>query len=322
MREKEFLPLVSERLGIKELNDMQRKMLEAVTQSGDIILLSPTGSGKTLLTSATHTDMLPEFLKLKSPRTFSYLEDNKQLRSRIRVHRVESGGKDKLQTLLALLYNMAGGSSLGKTIIFVNHRESAERVAKFLRNSGASAVLYHGALDQREREKALALFRNESRPVLVSTDLGARGLDIEGVEHVVHYHIPISSEAYTHRNGRTARVDRDGQVFVIVGPEEDLPDFVTIDDNYHIDAGVTANLASGYDTVYIGAGKKEKLSKGDILGWLTKNCSVDGKSVGRIDVADHYSLVSLPVDVAADILKEGRNNQRIKGQKQRVELVR
>ncbi len=223
---------------------------------------------------------------------------------------------------MALLYNMAGGSSLGKTIIFVNHRESAERVAKFLRNSGASAVLYHGALDQREREKALALFRNESRPVLVSTDLGARGLDIEGVEHVVHYHIPISSEAYTHRNGRTARVDRDGQVFVIVGPEEDLPDFVTIDDNYHIDAGVTANLASGYDTVYIGAGKKEKLSKGDILGWLTKNCSVDGKSVGRIDVADHYSLVSLPVDVAADILKEGRNNQRIKGQKQRVELVR
>lgn len=444
MREKEFLPLVSERLGIKELNDMQRKMLEAVTQSGDIILLSPTGSGKTLafalpvlkllkpasgrvqvlvmapsrelviqiagvfraiaatykctalygghnvedevnelretpdivvatpgrlldhvkrrnidllpcrilvldefdkslelgfekemskvflhlknvsrilLTSATHTDMLPEFLKLKSPRTFSYLEDNKQLRSRIRVHRVESGGKDKLQTLLALLYNMAGGSSLGKTIIFVNHRESAERVAKFLRNSGASAVLYHGALDQREREKALALFRNESRPVLVSTDLGARGLDIEGVEHVVHYHIPISSEAYTHRNGRTARVDRDGQVFVIVGPEEDLPGFVTIDDNYHIDAGVTANLASGYDTVYIGAGKKEKLSKGDIIGWLTKNCSVDGKSVGRIDVADHYSLVSLPVDVAAGILKEGCN-QRIKGQKQRVELVR
>ena len=78
-----------------------------------------------LLTSATHTDMLPEFLKLKSPRTFSYLEDNKQLRSRIRVHRVESGGKDKLQTLLALLYNMAGGSSLGKTIIFVNLRESA-----------------------------------------------------------------------------------------------------------------------------------------------------------------------------------------------------
>ena len=157
--------------------------------------------------------------------------------------------------------------------------------------------------------------------MLVSTDLGARGLDIEGVEHVVHYHIPISSEAYTHRNGRTARVDRDGQVFVIVGPEEDLPGFVTIDDNYHIDAGVTANLASGYDTVYIGAGKKEKLSKGDILGWLTKNCSVDGKSVGRIDVADHYSLVSLPVDVAAGILKEGCN-QRIKGQKQRVELVR
>lgn len=441
MREKDFLPLVREKLGVEEPNPMQRRMMEEITKPGDLILLSPTGSGKTLafvmpalkllknpngqlqtlviapsrelvlqiagvfraiapgwrtvalygghkvedevnelrqtpdiivatpgrlldqiqrrnidvistrivvldefdkslelgfekemasifthlknvsriiLTSATSADSLPDFLKLNSPRTVSFLTGNRELRRRIRVYRVESDGKDKLASLLALLRDISKKGSIGKTLVFVNYRESAERVARYLKDNGVSAALYHGALDQRGREKALALLRNGSRPVLVSTDLGARGLDIEGVENVVHYHLPPTREAYTHRNGRTARVDRNGAVYVITGPEEDMPEYIETDGSMRPDTEAKGHLDSGMETLYIGAGKKEKLSKGDILGWLTKDCGVTGAEVGRIEIGDHFALVALSREAARQIAGRGRS-QRIKGSKRLVE---
>ncbi|MDE6423322.1 MAG: DEAD/DEAH box helicase, partial [Muribaculaceae bacterium] len=166
-----------------------------------------------ILTSATNADILPEFLNLTNPVTLNFVGENKALKERMRVHRVDSDGKDKLESLLALLHNINTATSPEKSIIFVNHRESAERVADFLKKNGVDAVLYHGALDQRERETAVALFNNGSRPVLVATDLAARGLDIEKVASVIHYHQPLTPEAYTHRNGRTARVEEEGDVY-------------------------------------------------------------------------------------------------------------
>ena len=358
MREKEFLPLVREKLGIEELNPMQLKMMQAHSESRDIILLSPTGSGKTLafilpmlkmlrpstgrvqavvvapsrelviqiagivgkiaaglkttplygghkvedevnslgagtdiivatpgrlldhinrrnidvlptrmlvldefdkslelgfetemkkivarlknvsrviLTSATRADILPDFLKLDNPLTLDFLEDNEKLRNRIRVHRVDSDANDKLDSLLVLLQNLSAEGHPDRSIIFVNHRESAERVANFLKRKGLPAVLYHGALDQREREQAVARFNNGSRPVLVATDLAARGLDVKNVRNIIHYHQPLTPETWTHRNGRTARVDADGDIFVLVGPNEDIKDYVAFDDFRYLD---------------------------------------------------------------------------------------
>lgn len=444
MREKEFLPAVEERLGISQLNEMQKRMMETASQPRDIMLLSPTGSGKTLaftlpvmkmlkaptgrvqcvviapsrelvvqiagvmrevgrmfrvialygghnvedevnslkvvpdiivatpgrlldhavrrnvdllpvrilvldefdkslelgfdeemgkltgrmknvsrtiLTSATAAATLPEFLRLDNPITLNYLGGNEGLRERMRVRRVDSDGKDKLDTLLRLLHNINSGRALEKTIIFVNHRESAERVAEFLKRNGVDSVLYHGALDQRERETAIALFNNGSRPVLVATDLASRGLDIEKVSSVIHYHQPLTPEAYTHRNGRTARVEEEGDVYLLVGPEEELKEFVDIDETMGLDPLKEARLKSGMMTLYVSAGKREKVSRGDILGFLIKDCGLESGDIGKINVYDHYSLVAVREEKVAGLLNS-LGGKKLKGEKRKITPVR
>ena len=444
MREKEFLPLIKEKLNIEELNPMQTKMLRSFSEARDIILLSPTGSGKTLafilpvlkllkpstgrvqavviapsrelviqitrifsaiaagfkvtplygghkvedevnslgagtdivvatpgrlldhitrrnidllptrilvldefdkslelgfekemkkivdrlknvsrtiLTSATRADILPDFLQLTDPLTINFLGNSHELRTRIRTHRVDTDGKDKLNSLRVLLNDLAnkeGGAE--KSIVFVNHRESADRVAEYLKAHGIPAVLYHGQLDQREREQAVAMFNNGSRPVLVATDLAARGLDIENVKSIIHYHQALTPETYTHRNGRTARVDREGDIYVLVGPEEDVKPFTEFDDNYYPDYEAPESEGPAFDTIYFSAGKKEKLSKGDIVGFLTKECGVAGDAIGKIEVYDHYALAAVKSADASKAVAEAKG-KKIKGEKRLISLL-
>lgn len=274
---------------------------------------------RTILTSATDIAELPDFIKLKDPLRLSYLKENKELRHRLRIHEVVSAGKDKLETLLALLRDI-NRDELKRTIVFVNHRESAERVAAFLKKAGVSAVLYHGSLDQTDREKAISMFNNGSRPILVSTDLASRGLDIAGVSHVVHYHQPLTEEVYIHRNGRTARVANEGDVYVLVGPEEDVKPYMKFDDEIYPDPTAKGNLTSGVATIHISAGKKEKLSKGDIAGFLIKEGGYQAGEIGRIDVYDHYSLATVPSEGAVARIKE-LAAKKIKGTKRRLGLA-
>lgn len=276
---------------------------------------------RVILTSATRADVLPDFLKLDNPKTYDFLDNNSGLKERMTVHRVDSDGKDKLDSLLTLLHNINEGEEPEKTIIFVNHRESAERVADFLKKNRVSAVLYHGALDQRDRETALALFNSGSRPILVATDLAARGLDIEKVGSVIHYHQPLTPEAYTHRNGRTARVEEEGDVYLLVGPEETVKEFVSFDDTFTLDKDARANLASRYMSLYVSAGKREKVSRGDILGFLAKEGGVPVDVIGKINVYDHYSLVAVKEGEVTSLLNaiEGK---KLKGEKRRISPLR
>ncbi len=270
-----------------------------------------------ILTSATEAPSLPEFIAFDDMLRLDYLEDNDKLRERAPVHVAESDAPDKLETLLALLERIAnGGEEIGLTAVFVNYRDSAERVYAWLAKRGVPAVLYHGALDQAGREKALALFRAGSRPVLVTTDLAARGLDVEGVDNVIHYHLPPTAEDWTHRNGRTARAGKTGDIYVIKSPKESLPEYMEPYDNYSLD-GPKSKLTQRLDTLWIGAGKREKISRGDLLGWLVKECGVPGNEIGRLEVADHFSLATMPVAWAAKVLLKGKN-QRIKGSSRRV----
>lgn len=276
---------------------------------------------RNILTSATRADILPEFLSLDNPIEVNFLENNSRLRNRLRVNRVDSEGKDKLQSLLALLKNISKGETPQREIIFVNHRESAERIAEFLKANAVDATLYHGALDQRERETAIAVFNNGSKPILVATDLAARGLDIQGVRNVIHYHQALTPEVYTHRNGRTARVEEDGDVYILLGPDEDIKEFAEIDRQTYLDSSMEAVLQSGLATININAGKKEKLSKGDILGFLTKQCGLPGSDIGTINIYDHYALVAVPASEVNRILSAGQN-QKIKGKTRRITLVK
>ena len=179
-----------------------------------------------VLTSATKLATTPDFIDLSSASILDFLKEN-ATETRLKIIEVKSDLKDKLKALGNLLYSLGEE----KSIVFANHRESVERIFNYLKEKGFPAGIYHGGLEQIEREKAVALFNNGTISILVTTDLGSRGLDIADVKHIIHYHIPVSAETYTHRNGRTARVSATGSVYVITGPEEKMPEFIKFDEN-------------------------------------------------------------------------------------------
>ena len=96
----------------------------------------------------------------------------------------------------------------------------------YLRSEGFACDMYHGGMEQDRRERALYRFSNLSCNVLVSTDLGSRGLDMPDTDVIVHYHLPLNAEAFTHRNGRTARWQSSGRSFLILNEDEVLPEYI------------------------------------------------------------------------------------------------
>lgn len=272
---------------------------------------------RTILTSATRLAEVPEFLKLGQVATIDCLEQSADPRSRMQIVEVESPTKDKLETLTDLMRSLPDG----RVIIFVNHRESADRVYRHLKNAGLPVGLYHGALEQNDREKAVDLLNNGSTPILVSTDLGARGLDIDSVSAIVHYHMPLSQETWTHRNGRTARVDATGTVYVIASESDTIPDYIVFDRAYSPTGRSDNPIHASVATLYFNAGKKEKISRGDIAGFIIKQGGVDPAGVGRIVVRDHNAIAAVPVDVA-DELAQHLSAQKLKGKKVRVSVIR
>lgn len=263
------------------------------------------------LTSATPLAQLPDFIDMSQAKTIDYSAKTAAPRSRMQISRVVSQSKDKLEALAALLRSLPNG----KTIVFVNHRESAERVYNFLHANKFPVGLYHGGLDQLQREIAIDQLNNGATPILVSTDLGSRGLDIDNVRQVVHYHLPPSPEAWTHRNGRTARVDASGNVFVLVSEGEALPAYIDVDGDY-TPAGTNPDpIASDVTTLYINAGKKEKVSKTDVLGFLTKQAGLTSAQVGKIVVKDHASLAAVPTSAISQVMAVP---SKIKGQRVKI----
>lgn len=268
-----------------------------------------------ILASATVLDTVPDYVRLHNPLVLNMLDGAAQPAERIKVWRVPSDSKDKLDTLLDLLLSLDGG----KAIVFGNYRESVERIHQFLTDNGVDAGIYHGAMEQHEREQAVAMLNNGSMNVLVTTDLASRGLDIDTVEHIIHYHVPVSEQAYVHRNGRTARVDASGNAYVITSPGETLPAWVTIDGVYTLHPAVKMARAA-MATLYFQAGKKEKLSRGDIMGYIAGNGGIAAADIGRIDVRDHYALAAVPRESARDVLQRLQGTK-IKGKKVRISII-
>ena len=209
------------------------------------------------------------------------------------------------------------------TIVFVSYRESVERVYKYLKQEHFFAEKYHGGMEQRDRERALYKFRSGGSNVLVSTDLAARGLDIAEVKHIVHYHIPTDEAAFEHRNGRSTRWENRGASYVILGPEEPLPDFSGIPDAeiMEIVHSEKTPTVPEWTTLYIGRGKKEKVSKGDVLGFLCKKGGLKGCDIGRIDIEAHCSYVAIRRNKTKSVLR-AISGEKIKDMKTIIEPMR
>lgn len=258
-----------------------------------------------MLTSATRLKDVPEFIDLKNAEIIDFTQQS-TVRSRLRIYNVPSFDKDKLNVLAALIRNI---SQNGQCIVFVNHRESAERIGTFLDKEKISAVVYHGGFDQQKREIALAKFNSRTAKVLVSTDLAGRGIDIDHVASVIHYHPAPSEEIWTHRNGRTARVDNTGDVYVISAPDQDTPEFVSTDNDYYPDATLTHRVEAEKALVYLDKGKHDKLSRGDILGFITKKAGIAAVAVGKISLGNSYALVAIDPHEKATLLAALRSEK-------------
>lgn len=276
------------------------------------------GIRRRVLLSATDALQIPDFINdIDKAIRFNYLDDAEQVPGRVTLFTVKSLEKDKLATLYKLLCSFGDRSS----IVFLNYRDSVERTADYLAGRGFSVSSFHGGMDQRLREAALYRFSNGSANVLVSTDLASRGLDIPDVDNIIHYHLPLTEDGFIHRVGRTARWEANGRTFMIVGPEEHIPDFVKGDvGEYVIPDTPDTPVAARMVTIYIGKGKKDKLSKGDIVGFLCKKGGLNSKEIGRIDVKERYTYAAVSQGKLEQVLSL-TVGEKIKGIKTVVEAV-
>lgn len=272
---------------------------------------------KKVLTSATNSIEIPEFLGAAEWTTIDYISAQKN-NENLTIQFVRSNDKDKLKSLLELICTLGDKSS----IIFCNHREVVERISSFLKENKIVNVFYHGALEQIDREIALCKFKNGSSNILVATDLAARGLDIAQIQNIIHFQLPGTEADFIHRNGRTARMEKTGQAILILSPDEYVP-------NYLARNCAEMQLSNSYkipnppvwETVFIAAGKKNKVNKVDILGFLTNIGQLKKEAVGLIETKDFSSFVAIKKSVVTATMKRVKD-QKIKNQKVKISVAR
>lgn len=270
------------------------------------------------LLSATDCDEIPAFAATDAAERLDFRTDNGQPAERTRFYTITTTPDDRLQ----VLYNLLCSINNEPTIVFCNFRETVEEVRRYLIKGKLVVSAYHGALEQKDRELALYRFSSGCSNILVSTDLAARGLDIKDVRHVVHFQRPMCADIFTHRNGRTARWDAEGAVYIISYHNHPLPDFVP-------DGISEMRLRSKYPlpdlpesmTLYIGKGKRDKISRGDIAGFLMKKGGLRPDEIGAIAVFDRYSYVAVKRNKGRS-LPGLLSGEKIKGVKTVVEPVR
>lgn len=272
---------------------------------------------KKMLTSATSAVDIPEFAGLDKATELNFLsEDNKP--EALAIKQVLCPGKDKQNTLFELICQLGSRP----TIVFCNHRESVERASQLLWQKGIINEYYHGAMEQRDRDAALCKFRNGSTSLLVTTDLAARGLDIPFIRYIIHYHLPLTEDSYTHRNGRTARMEASGTAILILNPEEQLPEYIKEEvETIELEGPFELPEKPKWVTVYIPLGKKDKVNKIDVVGFLSNVGDLKKEDIGLIEVKDFSSFVAIRKSKAAHtytLIKEAR----IKGKKAKPEIIK
>ena len=270
-----------------------------------------------ILTSATSETHIPRFVGMQKPVLINFVDKGS---AQLTIKTLLSPQKDKLDALvktLAFIGNKPG-------IIFCNFRDALDRVSDYLTDHNILHEPYHGGMEQMDRERALIKFRNGTSHILLATDLAARGLDIPEIEFILHYHLPPHEKEFTHRNGRTARMNRDGVAYILHWEGEELPEYIqTIEaDSVHVDDLKKASQTTPikWKTLYITGGRRDKISKGDIAGLFIKQGKVNKDQVGVIEIKQDAAYVGVHADIAEKLV-ERTNNSRLKTKKVRISLI-
>ena len=268
---------------------------------------------KRILTSATEGVKIPKFVGLENPKRVNFL--NKETLSQLTISTVISEDKDKLNTLVQLLKYI--GEEPG--IIFCNFKDSIDSVSDFLRQQRIPHECFSGGMEQKDRERALIKFRNGSSRILVATDLAARGIDIPELKFIIHYELPHRIEEFTHRNGRTARVNEAGTAYVLQWDKEYLPEFIKKSKGINISK--TNRLGDPHwETLFISGGRKDKISKGDIAGLFFKQGGLKSDELGEIELKQDCAFVAVPKSKSNKLISE-LNNSRLKKKKVRITVL-
>lgn len=276
-----------------------------------------TNLNKRILVSATADIEIPKYTRVVNPTVLDFIkpEDNE---SNLSVKLVKSTEKDKVNILFQLICGLKSEAAL----VFCNHRDAAERISETLNTKGIYATYYHGGMDQEERERALIQFRNGSINYLITTDLAARGLDIPEMKHVIHYHLPLKEDEFTHRNGRTARMLASGTAYVLFHESDKQMDFIDYSMPI-LDVKQNKNVPQPpkFQTVYISGGKKTKLNKFDIVGFFSQKGKLEKEDLGLIEVKDFVSFAAVKFSKVKDLLNNIKE-EKMKGKKFKIEVAR
>ncbi|MBC6109532.1 DEAD/DEAH box helicase [Pedobacter fastidiosus] len=268
-----------------------------------------------ILTSATKMEEIPAFVKLNKSISVDFSK-NIQIKPDLKLKKVMAPAADKLEVLFKLLSKIGGKN----TLVFCNHRETVDRISDLLFEHGLGHDVFHGGMEQIDREKSLLKFRNGSHKILITTDLAARGLDIPEVEHIVHYQLPYTEDAYIHRNGRTARMHAKGTAYAVLTEEEHykyLPENIeeeVLSDKYKLPE------QSDWQTLYLAHGKKDKINKIDIVGLFLQKGGLQKDDLGLIEVKDTTSYIAVKRSKVEKLLKI-LQGEKIKGKKLKLEVA-
>lgn len=268
---------------------------------------------KKVLTSATQEMDIPSYMKMDKAITLNYLSHKKD--SKLTLKTVISTSKNKHTALLDLLGFI--GNEPG--IVFCNQKSSLEDLSAFLEKKKIIHTCFHAGIDQKERERALIRLRNGSATILLASDLAARGIDIPEMKYIVHYEIPEGVEEFTHRNGRTARVNSKGTAYMLKWNKENLPEFVGKAAVQNI-SGKNKLVTPFWETLFISGGRKDKISKGDIAGLFFKQGKINKDQLGVIELKTDCAFVAVPKSIAGKLVHT-LNNTRLKKKKVRVTVL-
>jgi ATP-independent RNA helicase DbpA len=270
---------------------------------------------KRILTSATKMEQIPAFTGVSNPTVIDFLSNKTNIPD-LQLKAVMSPAADKLDTLFALICKIGSKA----TLVFCNHREAVDRISDLLWDRGIVHDVFHGGMEQDDRERALLKFRNGSHRLLITTDLASRGLDIPEIEYVIHYQLPHNEEAFTHRNGRTARMHAKGTSYLILTEDEKLsyipqPEIEGLPDKLKLPE------PAPWVTLYIAAGKKDKINKVDIVGLLLQKGKLAKDELGLIEVLDHSSYAAVKRDKIEKLVQLIKA-EKIKNKKIKIEISR
>ncbi|MGB4773402.1 MAG: DEAD/DEAH box helicase [Chitinophagaceae bacterium] len=298
------------------LDEFDKLLEQGFEEELSFIIGSLPNLRKRILTSATEAVDIPAFTGMKDPVVINFVK-GEQIAA-LDVQTLASPDEDKLDTLFKLLCMIGDRSA----IVFCNQREFVEQVSAFLKNKGITNEFYHGAMEQQERDSALCKFKNGSSNVLVTTDLAARGLDIQHIRYIIHYQLPHTVESYTHRNGRTARMNASGTAILILAPHERVPDFIEPKPAaLTLPQELILPPKPSWTTLFVAAGKKDKVNKVDIVGFLTNKGQLKKDDIGLIEVKDFFSFVAVRKNRVSNLLQLIKD-ERIKNKKVKIDLAK